>query len=83
MQRDEYGNINILFLGYGGADHRGGFLTDSMMVASRNPDIGEVIMFSIPRDLWVQNSLTQAQGRINSVFSQMYGKTKDIHEAAS
>ena len=39
MKKDEYGNVNMLLLGYGGTGHDGGYLTDSIMVASRNPEI--------------------------------------------
>ena len=67
MKRDEYGNVNILLLGYGGAEHDGGHLTDSIMVASRNPDIGSIAMFSIPRDLRVKYP-NNVQGRINGVL---------------
>lgn len=53
MTKDEFGNINVLLIGFGWAEHRWGFLTDSMMVASLNPDMGVVTFISIPRDLYV------------------------------
>lgn len=45
--------INILLLGYGGAGHQGGGLTDTIMVMSIKPSTHEVVMISIPRDLVV------------------------------
>ena len=39
-------------------------------------------MLSIPRDLFVQNPLGW-NWRINTVFSQLYWKTKDLKEAWS
>lgn len=45
--------INLLLLGYGGAGHEGGGLTDTMLVISIKPSTHEVVMISIPRDLVV------------------------------
>lgn len=45
--------INILLLGYGGAGHEGGGLTDTIVVMSIKPSTHEVVMISIPRDLVV------------------------------
>lgn len=39
MQMDQYGNVNVLLVGYGGAEHGGGYLADTMIVASRNPKL--------------------------------------------
>jgi anionic cell wall polymer biosynthesis LytR-Cps2A-Psr (LCP) family protein len=84
MQRDEYGNVNVLLLGYGGANHDGGYLTDSIIVASRNPEHGNISMFSIPRDLYVLSPITKGYGRINAIFTQFMGRNqKDIHVSAS
>ena len=46
------GRTNILVLGYGGKNHPGGLLTDTMIVASINYQEKKVGMISIPRDLW-------------------------------
>jgi anionic cell wall polymer biosynthesis LytR-Cps2A-Psr (LCP) family protein len=54
MQRDEYGHINVLIAGYAGSNYRGGTLTDTLMLASFNPDKGTVTFLSIPRDLYVK-----------------------------
>ncbi len=45
--------FNVLLLGYGGAGHEGGDLTDTMIVAHIAPKDKKVTLISIPRDLWV------------------------------
>lgn len=45
--------VNILMLGYGGPNHDGPYLTDSIMVASLDPVSHETAYISIPRDLEV------------------------------
>ena len=47
-------SITILLLGYGGAGHDGGSLSDVIMVAHINPKEKKVSLISIPRDLWVE-----------------------------
>ena len=46
--------VNVLILGYGGGDHQGANLTDSLMVLSIVPRDNATTMISVPRDLWVQ-----------------------------
>nr|HPO05722.1 LCP family protein [Candidatus Gracilibacteria bacterium] len=53
FQKDENGYLNCLLIGYGGEGHDGAYLTDSMMVASIDTKNQNVVMLSIPRDLWV------------------------------
>ncbi|MDR2189853.1 MAG: LCP family protein [Candidatus Peribacteria bacterium] len=84
MKRDAYGNVNALLLGYGGATHDGGYLTDSIIVVSRNPELGNISMFSIPRDLYVKSPVTNGYGRINAIFTQFMGRNgKDVYASAS
>jgi len=45
--------INIVLLGIGGANHEGGQLTDTIMVASIQPSTKTMGLLSIPRDLVV------------------------------
>jgi len=45
--------INILLLGYGGAGHDGGTLSDSIIIANVNSTNKSINLISIPRDLWV------------------------------
>ncbi len=47
------GRVNILLLGYGGGNHDGAYLTDSIIVSSINLKTHNVVLFSIPRDLWL------------------------------
>lgn len=47
--------LNVLLLGYGGAGHQGGFLTDVIMVAHFNFDDNILAFISVPRDTWYQN----------------------------
>jgi len=56
MTGDEYGNINVMIVGYGGTGHAGSYLADSIMVASFNPKLDALTMLSIPRDLEVYDT---------------------------
>jgi len=47
-------SYNILLLGYGGAGHDGGNLSDVIMVVNVNSKEKNVVFVSIPRDLWVE-----------------------------
>jgi anionic cell wall polymer biosynthesis LytR-Cps2A-Psr (LCP) family protein len=51
--KQEKGTYNILLLGYGGINHSGGLLTDSIIVTHVNIDTKKVTFISIPRDLWI------------------------------
>lgn len=53
LKGEDLDRINILLLGIGGADHEGGNLTDTVMVASLVPSTKKVALFSLPRDLVV------------------------------
>lgn len=44
---------NILLLGIGGAGHDGGDLTDSIILVSADLSSGDVVLISLPRDIWV------------------------------
>ena len=82
MERDQYNSVNVLLLWYGWETHQGWFLTDSMMVASWNPDENNVTLFSVPRDLYVESPVNHTYGRINAIFQQYYNRTKSIEESA-
>ena len=45
--------FNVLLLGYGGAGHDGGTLSDTIIVANINPKDKRLALISVPRDLWV------------------------------
>ncbi len=60
--------LNVLLLGYGGAGHQGGYLTDVIQVAHFDFETGLIKLISIPRDLWV--SLPNGkQAKINQAFT--------------
>ncbi len=65
--------VNILLLGYGGAGHDGGYLTDSLMLASLDPRSRVVTLLSIPRDLWVtlpkSKYAASYSGKVNEAFA--------------
>ncbi len=48
------GRVNILLLGVGDVGHAGEALTDTILVASIDPKTYDVVMISIPRDLYVK-----------------------------
>ncbi len=61
-------NTNILIVGIGGADHQGGSLADSIMLASFNEEKKSISMISIPRDLYVSYGSGKSAGKINSLY---------------
>ncbi|HWA51954.1 MAG TPA: LCP family protein [Patescibacteria group bacterium] len=58
----EKGIYNALLLGYGGGNHEGTDLTDSIIVLHVNTNTKNADLISIPRDLWVPGNQ-----KINSV----------------
>ena len=81
MKTDQYGHINVMLVWFGGDDHHGGYLADSIIVASFAPDSRSVSMISIPRDLYV-NYQWEYQSKINSLFARRYYRTDDLGQAA-
>lgn len=75
--------MNALILGYGGDNHAGGYLTDTIIIASLDPQAGGVTFLSIPRDLYINKTLG-GQGKINGDYSSLYYRyEKDMYQAAS
>src|SRR3989344_5610691 len=64
------GRTNVLLLGIGGMGHEGPDLTDTIILASVDKDAKDVVLISIPRDLWVPN----LAAKINSAYA--YGQEK-------
>ena len=62
--------VNVLLLGNAGGKHDGATLTDSIIVASYNTKTNKATLFSIPRDLWLEN----VDAKINTVYQ--LGKTQ-------
>lgn len=60
----------MLLVGIWGEEHHGWYLADTMIVASRNPELWAVTMISIPRDLYI--SVPNFNWRINGLFSRGY-----------
>ncbi len=67
-------SLNILLLGYGGAGHSGGFLTDVIQVVHLDFENSKVAFISIPRDLWITLP-NGTSSKINQAFS--LGDKKD------
>ncbi len=53
LKGEERDRINILLLGMGGENHEGGYLTDTIMLASLEPSTQKISLLSIPRDLTI------------------------------
>ncbi|MEN9327851.1 MAG: transcriptional regulator [Candidatus Parcubacteria bacterium] len=63
--------FNLLLMGYGGANHDGPYLTDTMMVAHIDMKKKSVLLISIPRDIWTKvptKSKQDFHSKINSVY---------------
>jgi len=61
--------VNILLVGYGGGDHDGAYLADSIQVLSIDPATDTTTTVPIPRDLWIEGVGSYPQnGKVNEVF---------------
>jgi LCP family protein required for cell wall assembly len=65
------GRINILLLGLGGVNHPGGTLSDTIMVASIDPQNKKIAFLSIPRDLYVP---IEGYGSTKINYAHAYGE---------
>lgn len=64
--------FNILLLGYGGGNHDGAYLTDSMMVVHIDSKNQKVFLISIPRDIWIKiptDGKTSSYWKINAAYT--------------
>ncbi|OGK19416.1 hypothetical protein A2866_01765 [Candidatus Roizmanbacteria bacterium RIFCSPHIGHO2_01_FULL_39_8] len=69
--KPEKTTFSILLLGYGGANHEGAYLTDTMMLAQVDTKKKKVTLISMPRDIWVKlptKSGDDFHAKINSVY---------------
>jgi LCP family protein required for cell wall assembly len=64
---------NLLILGYGGGDHDGAYLTDSILVVSLLPQSHHTSLVSIPRDTWVETT----QSKINTIYTVTSNNNQD------
>lgn len=65
LKGEDQDRVNILLLGVGGLGHDGGYLSDTIMVASYKPSTKQVALLSIPRDLTI-NMQGYGYRKINS-----------------
>jgi polyisoprenyl-teichoic acid--peptidoglycan teichoic acid transferase len=66
--------VNVLMVGYGGGDHDGAYLADSIQILSIDPATDTTTTVPIPRDLWVEGIGTFGQnGKINEVYAVGHG----------
>lgn len=71
---DKIGRLNILLVGVGGEGHDGGDLADSIIIASIDPFANDMVMLSVPRDLYVTIP-NYGSDRINAAHA--YGEMND------
>jgi len=82
LQGEAQGQINILLLGYGGPNHDGPYLTDSMILASIKPASKQILLTSIPRDyLWRSGSGDEQ--KINQAFADGIGSHLNFDAAGA
>ena len=67
LQGEKDNRINILLLGYGGAGHDGPYLTDTMILASIQPQTKIIDLYSVPRDYYYQTSVGE---KLNAVYAE-------------
>ncbi len=77
------GQINILLLGMGGEGHDGPYLTDTIILAQIRPEIGEIVLTSIPRDYLVELPNNLGKRKLNAAFAEGLGKNKDWDKAGT
>lgn len=59
------GSLNVLLLGVAGEGHVGAQLTDTIIFANINPQKNEIVLVSIPRDLY----LSSLKAKINALYA--------------
>ena len=66
--------VNVLMVGYGGGDHDGAYLADSIQVLSIDPATDTTTTIPIPRDLWIEGIAAYGQnGKVNEVYAVAHG----------
>jgi LCP family protein required for cell wall assembly len=76
--------VNVLMVGYGGGDHDGAYLADSIQVLSIDPATDTTTTVPVPRDLWIEGvGLFTQNGKINEVFSVGRSGTGVIDDGAT
>jgi len=75
--------VNVLMVGYGGGEHDGAYLADSIQVLSIDPATDTTTTIPIPRDLWIEGvGSFPRNGKINEVFAVGHAETGTIDGGA-
>ena len=75
--------VNVMMVGYGGGDHEGAYLADSIQVLSIDPQTDTTTTIPIPRDLWIEGVDAFSQnGKLNEVFSAGQAANGSVDEGA-
>ncbi|MBU0458015.1 LCP family protein [Patescibacteria group bacterium] len=74
---DENGYTNLILMGQGDGDHDGKDLTDTIIVASIDPnETKSVVMLSFPRDLYFLHTEKMGAGKLNTFYRDYKGYLK-------
>jgi LCP family protein required for cell wall assembly len=68
--KGENNRVNLLLLGVSGEEKAGADLTDTIIFVSINPQTGNTLMLSLPRDVW----LASMRAKLNTAYH--YGNQK-------
>ncbi|MFN2484858.1 MAG: LCP family protein [Candidatus Limnocylindria bacterium] len=75
--------VNVAVFGYGGVEHDGMYLTDSINILSIDPQSETTTMIAVPRDLWVEGVPALPQnGKVNEAFAAGFAAAGTIDSAA-
>lgn len=74
VKKTEKDTLTFVITGYGGPDHDGTYLTDTIILTHVNKKTKKVMLFSIPRDLWVKVPSSDPKddhySKINALYVQ-------------
>lgn len=82
LQKDKNGFVNVVLIGQGGEGHSGSDLSDTIMFVSMDTENKNVVMLSVPRDLWV-NTQKFGSGRINEIYRNVKHRLETEFSMAS
>jgi polyisoprenyl-teichoic acid--peptidoglycan teichoic acid transferase len=76
--------VNVMMVGYGGGDHDGAYLADSIQILSIDPSTGTTTTIPIPRDLWIEGVASFPQnGKVNEAFAAGHAVEGDLDDGAA
>lgn len=64
--------FNVLVVGYGGGNHDGAYLTDTMILVHVDPKNQKVFLVTIPRDIWIKiptNGTNGSYAKLNAAYA--------------